>query len=95
MPFYKQYFLIISQCCSNNSNKSLLTIFFRNTTVETTPNLKSGIYSVYNGNMAFKRSFAPAIANSVNVKALRNNQTENKADGTAKSNKVAEGDLRF
>ena len=45
--------------------------------------------------MAFKRSFAPPIANSVNVKALRNNQTENKADGTAKSNKVAEGDLRF
>ena len=45
--------------------------------------------------MAFKRSFAPAIANSVNVKALRNNQTEKKDDGTAKSNKVAEGDLRF
>ena len=45
--------------------------------------------------MAFKRSFAPAIANSVNVKALRNNQTEKKGDGTAKSNKVAEGDLRF
>ena len=45
--------------------------------------------------MAFKRSFAPAIANSVNVKALRNNQTEKKAVGTAKSNKVAEGDLRF
>ena len=45
--------------------------------------------------MAVKRSFAPAIANSENVKGLRNSLTGNLHDGTAKSNKVAEGDLRF
>ena len=45
--------------------------------------------------MAVKRSFAPAIANSENVKGLRNSLTGNMHDGTAKSNKVTEGDLRF
>ena len=45
--------------------------------------------------MAFRRSFAPAIANSANVKGLPNDQSENLVDGTVKSNKVAEADLRF
>ena len=39
--------------------------------------------------MAFRRSFAPAIANSANVKGLPNNQSEDLVDGTVKSNKVA------
>ena len=45
--------------------------------------------------MAFRRSFAPAIANSANVKGLPNDQSEDLVDGTVKSNKVAEADLRF
>ena len=44
--------------------------------------------------MAFRRSFAPAIANSANVKGLPNDQSEDLVDGTVKSNKVAEADLR-
>ena len=42
--------------------------------------------------MAFRRTFAPAIVNSANVKGLRNNPSEELVDGTAKSNKVAEDD---
>ena len=45
--------------------------------------------------MAFRRSFAPAIANSANVKGLPNDHSKDLVDGTVKSNKVAEADLRF
>ena len=43
--------------------------------------------------MSFKRTFAPAIANAANVKSIIDSLPS--LDGTAKSNKVAEGDLRF
>ena len=35
--------------------------------------------------MAFRRSFAPAIANSANVKGLPNDQSEHLVDGTVKN----------
>ena len=43
--------------------------------------------------MTFRRSFAPAIANSANVKGFPNDHSKDLVDGTVKSNKVAEADL--
>ena len=45
--------------------------------------------------MAFKKSFAPSVANSSNVKGLRVYSSGPIDDGTAKSNAVAKKDLAF
>ena len=45
--------------------------------------------------MAFKRTFAPFLINSFNVKALHPQLTEPIDDGTAKSNAIARKDLEF
>ena len=44
--------------------------------------------------MAFKRTFAPALINAANVKAIRESSVPID-DGTAKSNTVAEKDLAY
>ena len=43
--------------------------------------------------MVFRRNFAPAAANSANVKFLQEEVPVD--DGTSKASKVAEDDLRF
>ena len=45
--------------------------------------------------MSFRRTFAPAIVNSSNVKGLHNSHSEQLVDGTVKSNRCAEGDFHF
>ena len=43
--------------------------------------------------MAFRRNFAPAVANSMNVKALQEQSRID--DGTSRANAIAEKDLQF
>ena len=45
--------------------------------------------------MAFRRSFNPALINSANVKALRDQSSAAIDDGTSKSNEVARKDLAY
>ena len=45
--------------------------------------------------MAFRRSFNPALINSANVKALRDQSSARIDDGTSKSNEVARKDLAY
>ena len=45
--------------------------------------------------MDIKRTFAPSLINSSNVKALRYQSLVAIDDGTAKSNEVAKKDLAF
>ena len=43
--------------------------------------------------MAFRRNFAPAVANSMNLKALQEQSRID--DGTSRANAIAEKDLQF
>ena len=45
--------------------------------------------------MAFKRTFAPALINAANVKALHLQSSLPIDDGTAKANEVARKDLAY
>ena len=45
--------------------------------------------------MAFKRTFAPALINAANVKALHIQSSMPIQDGTAKANEVAKKDLVY
>ena len=54
--------------------------------------LKSGFISPTFA-MAFRRNFAPAVANSMNVKGLQEQSRID--DGTSRANAIAEKDLQF
>ena len=56
---------------------------------------KQPVNSKLNFKMAFKRTFAPAVINAANVKALHIQSSLPIDDGTAKANEVAKKDLAY